>query len=377
MSYVSVDGPVSTASQPVASGRVGEDAGLFDQGLPRAPDDAVVIEPEFRDLVQPLQQDELRQLEENLLAKGCRDPLVRWEGNGLLLDGYHRHRLCTEHGIPFRVVDVALQDRESAKLWILQNQLGRRNLTDDQRAAMAHLVSKQRIAISKRDRSAKGASAAARDDHGQFHRSVITAVTERPDVAPVDKPRERTVAAKAAKVSERKVQAVADVEKVKPQLVREIVAGKLTIAKAKEAVKAAKRQPEALAESSESTDTPTDELGEPLPDVPDLRRAFEDRAIIARALSLHSQFMHELNKLWGTPAAASLAAVRPQIEGHCKQARYLLRSHQPHALCPECSGLQTADPKCGKCRGLGWLTAEAWKRHEEATKARSSGKGAK
>jgi len=42
-----------------------------------------------------------------------------------------------EHGIEFEVKDMYLESREDAKLWILENQLGRRNLTDVARIELA------------------------------------------------------------------------------------------------------------------------------------------------------------------------------------------------------------------------------------------------
>lgn len=90
----------------------------------------IAIDPELSQLIPPLQPDELAQLESNILAEGCRDPLVVWRGT--LLDGHNRLRICEKHGIPYRVVEIDLPDREAAEDWIDANQLGRRNLTPDQ-----------------------------------------------------------------------------------------------------------------------------------------------------------------------------------------------------------------------------------------------------
>jgi hypothetical protein len=92
---------------------------------------AVVIDPEFRSLVPPLRPDELAQLEANLLAEGCRDPLVVWHGSNVLLDGHNRFDICTRHGIDFGVKAMHFDDREAAADWIDANQLGRRNLSPE------------------------------------------------------------------------------------------------------------------------------------------------------------------------------------------------------------------------------------------------------
>jgi hypothetical protein len=45
--------------------------------------------------------------------------------------------------------------REHVKLWILENQNGRRNLTDDQRAAIAFRIAKQRSLVEKVEHGAR------------------------------------------------------------------------------------------------------------------------------------------------------------------------------------------------------------------------------
>jgi N6-adenosine-specific RNA methylase IME4 len=95
------------------------------------------IDEEFSALIPPLTDDERKQLEANLLAEGCRDPLVIWQKEGLLLDGHNRVRICREHHIAFDVRKISLPDRDAAKVWIIRNQFGRRNLTPYQRAELA------------------------------------------------------------------------------------------------------------------------------------------------------------------------------------------------------------------------------------------------
>ncbi|MGD0952443.1 MAG: ParB N-terminal domain-containing protein [Methanotrichaceae archaeon] len=101
----------------------------------------VELDPEFEawgKTKYELDEIELAKLEAKLKAEGCQDPLKAWphEGKHTLVDGYHRHAICTANGIPFTVVEVIPlrdKDRLEAKKWIVDNQLGRRNLTDQQR----------------------------------------------------------------------------------------------------------------------------------------------------------------------------------------------------------------------------------------------------
>src|SRR5580704_17994677 len=94
--------------------------------------DAPRVDPEFTSLVAPLTKEEYSQLEANLASQGCRDALVVW--NGVLLDGHNRLEICTRLGIRYKISAVELLGRETAKLWIEENQIGRRNLSPDQRA---------------------------------------------------------------------------------------------------------------------------------------------------------------------------------------------------------------------------------------------------
>ncbi len=93
------------------------------------------VNPEFRDLIPPLSAEELAQLETNIRADGCRDPLVTW--NGTLLDGHNRYAICQKHGIEFRTQAIQLQDEDAAKVWIIRNQFGRRNITLASRCELA------------------------------------------------------------------------------------------------------------------------------------------------------------------------------------------------------------------------------------------------
>jgi len=90
----------------------------------------VKIEPELASLIPPLSSAELARLEANIKSEGCRDALVVWRERGVLLDGHNRHEICTRLGIPYRIEEVSCPDISAAKIWIIDNQKGRRNLSD-------------------------------------------------------------------------------------------------------------------------------------------------------------------------------------------------------------------------------------------------------
>jgi len=88
----------------------------------------VRIHPEFEKLIHPLSREELRELETSIKEKGCLDPIKVWQG--YIIDGHHRHRICEENNLLFEVLDLEFDDECAVKLWMLNNQLGRRNITD-------------------------------------------------------------------------------------------------------------------------------------------------------------------------------------------------------------------------------------------------------
>ena len=94
----------------------------------------LAVDPEFRDLIPPLNEEELKLLEESLVADGCESPLTVW--NGVIIDGHNRYAICRKHGIPFSIQEKNFSSRDDAMLWMLRNQLGRRNLNSYQRVEL-------------------------------------------------------------------------------------------------------------------------------------------------------------------------------------------------------------------------------------------------
>lgn len=90
------------------------------------------IDEEFEGLIPRLPGEVYRGLEENILRNGCLDTIKTW--NGVILDGHNRYRVCSEHGIAYQTHGLEFTDRESAKNWMILNQLDRRDLTPEQRS---------------------------------------------------------------------------------------------------------------------------------------------------------------------------------------------------------------------------------------------------
>ena len=94
------------------------------------------IDPELRDLLPPLTDDEYKQLEKNIVENGFDKnfPIMEWRG--YIVDGHNRYSICQKHNIEYVVGTLAYETKEEVMQWMLDIQLGRRNLSPIQRIAV-------------------------------------------------------------------------------------------------------------------------------------------------------------------------------------------------------------------------------------------------
>ena len=94
-----------------------------------------IIDSEFQSQIPALTDEEFQQLEENILSEGeVLSPLIVW-GN-ILVDGHNRYKILQQHPeIPYtiRSISCTCETREDVLAWICKHQLGRRNLTPEQK----------------------------------------------------------------------------------------------------------------------------------------------------------------------------------------------------------------------------------------------------
>jgi N6-adenosine-specific RNA methylase IME4 len=110
----------------------------------------ILIDKEFSAIIPPQTPEEHAGLEAMIIADGCRDPLIVWgrikeEYSGgitdckdyqwyddfedyVLVDGHNRYEICTRLGLPFETEVMDFDDRDAVLIWIIDNQLSRRNL---------------------------------------------------------------------------------------------------------------------------------------------------------------------------------------------------------------------------------------------------------
>ena len=239
------------------------------------------VNQKFKELIPPLTTDERKQLEENILKDGIRDPLVVW--GGTLVDGHNRYEIARKHGLEYRMVEKEFRDEDEATLWIIDNQFGRRNLPDVDRimlsqkrsGVLAEMAKKRQLSTLKQNqeprtdrfiKNDKSANLTGRDVNIQQKPAPInkTMTEEEPKKQPIPtpvsapasvpkptpKPKPVHVQAEIAKmagVSQGKVAQFEQIQKKKPELIKEIREGNMTIGGA---YKEVKRQEKAAAQES-------------------------------------------------------------------------------------------------------------------------------
>lgn len=97
-----------------------------------------IIDPEFRDKIPAMPQEDFDGLRADIIRDGyVRDPLVVWKEENILLDGHHRWRVISENketlGDKFKVDYKSFPDRWACIAWICANQLHKHNMTELQR----------------------------------------------------------------------------------------------------------------------------------------------------------------------------------------------------------------------------------------------------
>jgi len=178
------------------------------------------INPELQTVVAPLTTEEYAQLRDNIQRDGLLEPITIWaEQSGTILDGHNRYAICQELGIGFRTKALSFLGIEAAKLWILEHQVGRRNLTDDQRAIIWNDIRQQRAAISRAAAVVKARDAKATPG------SVG-------DTSSPTKPRTMAAVVAESKIPERMLRKAQKLKKANPDLYERVRSGTVTLREA-------------------------------------------------------------------------------------------------------------------------------------------------
>ena len=160
--------------------------------------------------IDPLTSDEHDALERSLLNEGCRDALVLW--GEVLVDGHNRYGICRKHGIPFNTVqNQQFKSIDDVHLWMIDQHLGRRSVSDFQRGVLA---------LRKRDILATRAPTTPSDP--------LTLESQPPSVS--DPLTTRESIAKVARVSSNSIGQIEKIQKsATPELLAAVKSGTISI----------------------------------------------------------------------------------------------------------------------------------------------------
>ncbi|GLS16311.1 plasmid replication/partition related protein [Hydrogenophaga electricum] len=189
----------------------------------------IVVNEELKAYIEPLTPDEHAALERSLLAEGCRDALVLW--GDVLVDGHNRYGICQQHGIPFRTVQHPhFRSMEDVHLWMIDQHLGRRSVSDYQRGVLA--LRKREIVAERRAR-AQAAAAERRDtdDAGTAPDDEATQTQAAQAAVLEPKPlQSREDIARAARLSSSQVGMIEKIQKqAAPEVVAAVKAGDISL----------------------------------------------------------------------------------------------------------------------------------------------------
>ena len=198
----------------------------------------ITILPELQAYIDPLTPDEYEALERSILAEGCRDALVLW-GN-VLVDGHNRYRICQQHGVPFQTVhNTAFQSLEDGQLWMIDQHLGRRSISDFQRGVLA--LRKREIITQRRAAAAAAVQAAQTQSspedstapwEGETDPAVAQTLAQLPKV-PDQALDTREALARAARLSPSQVKQIETIQQqAAPEVVSAVKTGELSLSAA-------------------------------------------------------------------------------------------------------------------------------------------------
>ncbi len=185
----------------------------------------ITVLEELKAYIDPLTPEEYQALERSILSEGCRDALVLW--GDILVDGHNRYGICQKHGLPFNTVqNTRFQSMEDVHLWMIDQHLGRRSVSDFQRGVLA--LRKKEITTA-RAQAAVAALAEAGTAIGTEFPSEISAAPHA-QLPPAEALTSREAIAKAARISSNTVVQIEKIQKsAAPELVEAVKAGTISI----------------------------------------------------------------------------------------------------------------------------------------------------
>jgi len=96
----------------------------------------IIIDKELKSLIPPLEKEEYNSLKSSIKTEGCRENIITWKG--IIIDGHNRYEICSKENIKFKTTNKNFKDKNEVILWMIDNQLGRRNISKYDRVKLSN-----------------------------------------------------------------------------------------------------------------------------------------------------------------------------------------------------------------------------------------------
>lgn len=189
------------------------------------------IKQEFKQLIPPLLKEEYAELEKSILNEGVRDNILTW--NEYIIDGHNRYEIASKHNIQFQLEKMQFENENEVKIWMINNQFGRRNLSNYQKSVLALELESVFKEKAKENLIKAGSSYSPKEPLQKSANLPIEKVDTRKEVAKVANVSHDTI----AKV--KKIQ-----EKATPEVKEKLSIGEISINQAFKEIKKEEKQEE-------------------------------------------------------------------------------------------------------------------------------------
>ncbi len=315
--------------------------------------------PEIDALLEPPTPEELETLRSLIVsAKGCRDPLVVWKEKNILLDGHSRLKICRKEGYGYVVKSISFPDMDAAKIWVLENQCGRRNLNDYQRTAAAIKL------VELKHKGANLPPGKPLENQAKTRDLVGDLADVSPRTADAVKAIEDGAAApikKMASDGDVSIDAAAKVATLPKKRQRKIAAkGPDAVVAAAAKVREDAKKKRKMRSPKNVSGEVKDSLGHVI-EVKGVAEVFSRRDEITGAMSAVSKLKTAV--LAAVKSRDALYAILNDnaFEIDCDNVHRHLRFALPHSRCPLCNGDGGLGGKCKLCKGRGWIGEQVFR----------------
>lgn len=189
----------------------------------------IKIDKEFEKVIPQLTNEEFDQLEENILKNGIQDSIKTW--NNFIIDGHNRYKIAKKHNLEIITfpMDNKLVSKTDVIIWIINNQRGRRNLSNYDRGLLA--LKLQEVLKIKGLENKSMANRTSKKLHN-----------DSPILGKVDSEKQAAQAFNVSKGNLNKVKHIE--EKAPPEVKEKLKSGEITVNKAYQDIKKEQRNKE-------------------------------------------------------------------------------------------------------------------------------------